>query len=104
MNSMSTYSGRHPLRDCANVTVDVYSRGADGVNLEKDAVPSLSDDSTQALRQMQQACQAMVQREAENTMMMMEDAVRVRTFVHLFLLDVGNILLCAGQTSSASWQ
>lgn len=88
VHSMSNNSERRPLRDCANVTADTYSSGAaaDGA-LEKEggAVPAFTtwsadspEDSRKALRDMQQACTAMVQREAENTMLLMEDAARVR--------------------------
>lgn len=78
---MSLYSERHPFRDCANVTSDVYSGGTDSAPIEKQdgGVSSVSpDDSRQTLREMQQACTAMVQREAENSFLLMEDAVRVR--------------------------
>jgi hypothetical protein len=36
------------------------------------------DDSRQTLWEMQQACSALIQREVENTMLMLEDAERVR--------------------------
>lgn len=78
---MSAYSDRHPLRDCANVTAGASNREADSTLVDKPdgSLPSVSPvDSRQAVREMQQACTAMVQREAENNMMLMEDTVRVR--------------------------
>lgn len=81
---------RHPLRDCANLCTDVYAKASEAgqhdMNAKDAAAPVSSglvdaaspDGSRQTLREIQEACTAMVQREAENTVMLLEGAARVR--------------------------